>query len=110
MQWGDESSIGFNAGADYYENHPITGHIQAHFIACLQNNSGSAIKNQIYDLVPDPSSLIPGAIPPYHNTIGNGKLLIYVYSIGNTVSYLQVPVLMLDLLTAVIVKIAGGIP
>ena len=78
MQWGDESTIGFNAGADYYENHDITGHFQAHFIACLQNNSGSDIKNEIYDLVPDPSLLIPGAIPPYHNTIGNGKLSTHI--------------------------------
>ena len=71
MQWGDESTIGFNAGADYYENHPITGHFQSHFISCLQNNTnGNLIKNQIYDLVPDPTSLIPNVIPPLHNTIG----------------------------------------
>ena len=71
MEWGDESTIGYNAGADYYENHELTGHFQSHFIACLQNtSSGNLITNQIYDLVPDPSSLLPGAIPPFHTTIG----------------------------------------
>ena len=70
LQWGDESTIGFNAGAEHYENHILTGHFQAHFIACLQNDSGSAIKNVIYDLVPNPDSVQPGAVPPYHNTIG----------------------------------------
>lgn len=70
MEWGDESTIGFNAGADYFENHQLTGHFQAHFIACLQNSSGSLIKNEIYDLVPNPSVLVQGQIPPFHNTIG----------------------------------------
>ena len=71
MEWGDESTIGYNAGGEYYENHEITGHFQSHFIACLQNiSAGSLITNQIYDLVPNPESLLPGAIPPIHNTIG----------------------------------------
>lgn len=70
MEWGDESTIGFNAGADYFENHPITGHFQSHLIACLQESYGSLIKNEIYDLVPNPESLILGAVPPYHTTIG----------------------------------------
>ena len=71
MEWGDESTIGFNAGGEYYANHPITGHFQSHFIACLQSMStGSLITNQIYDLVPNPESLLPGVIPPIHNTIG----------------------------------------
>lgn len=71
MEWGDESTIGFNAGGEYSENHPITGHFQSHYISCLQNiSSGSLIKNEIYDLVPDPDSLIVGAVPPVHDTIG----------------------------------------
>ena len=71
MEWGDESTIGFNAGQDYYENHPVTGHFQSHFIACLQNISAeSLITNVIYDLVPDVIALLPGVIPPTHNTIG----------------------------------------
>ena len=71
MEWGDESTVGFNAGADYYENHPITGHFQSHYIACLQNISyGNLITNVIYDLVPDVDLVDPNTIPPYHNTIG----------------------------------------
>lgn len=71
MEWGDESTIGFNAGGDYYENHPITGHFQSHFISCLQNiSNGNLIKNEIYDLVPNPDLLIANVVPPNHNTIG----------------------------------------
>ena len=78
MEWGDESTVGFNAGGEYYENHPITGHFQSHFIACLQNMSaGSLITNQIYDLVPNPESLLPGAIPPIHHTIGVQKHYVH---------------------------------
>ena len=71
MEWGDESTIGFNAGGEYYENHPITGHFQSHYISCLQNiSTGNLIKNEIYDLVPNPDSLMPGVVPPSHTTIG----------------------------------------
>ena len=71
MEWGDESTIGYNAGGDYYQNHPITGHFQSHLISCLQNiSNNNLITNIIYDLVPDVNALLPGAIPPYHNTIG----------------------------------------
>lgn len=71
MEWGDESTIGFNAGGEYLANHPITGHFQSHFIACLQNiSNGNLIKNEIYDLVPDPDSLIDDVVPPIHPTIG----------------------------------------
>ena len=80
MEWGDESTIGFNAGADYYGNHVLTGHFQSHFIACLQNTSaGSNITNVIYDLVPDPDSLQRGAIPPVHDSIG---IYSFVYVIS----------------------------
>lgn len=72
MEWGDESTIGFNAGGDYYENHPITGHFQSHYVSCLQNiSNGNLITNVIYDLVPNTDDLLPGTIPPTHNTIGN---------------------------------------
>ena len=76
MEWGDESTVGFNAGEDYFENHPITGHFQSHFISCLQNMSNNnIITNVIYDLVPDVNSLLPGAIPPFHDTIGTQTYL-----------------------------------
>jgi hypothetical protein len=72
MDWGDESTIGFNAGGDYFQNHPITGHFQSHFISCLQNiSSGNPTTNVIYDLVPNPESVLPGTIPPFHNSIGS---------------------------------------
>ena len=74
MEWGDESTIGYNAGGTDYQNHPITGHFQSHYISCLQNiSNGNLITNVIYDLVPDVDALLPGAIPPYHPTIGTHK-------------------------------------
>lgn len=49
LRWaGERSTIGFNAGGEYYANHPLSGQPFSNAIACL--NNVSIWNNIVYDL------------------------------------------------------------
>lgn len=68
LNWAGEATIGYNAGGDYYMNHPLSGLSLSNAIACVHNDS--VWNNVIYNLVPRPDLLTtdPTPIPP--TTIG----------------------------------------
>ena len=53
VSWSDEAGIGFNAGGEYYGNHPFSGQFVANAIDCV-HNPDSPWNNVIFDLVPGP--------------------------------------------------------
>ena len=48
LKWSRPATIGFNAGGNYYANHPISGSSFSNAIACL--NRHSVWNNVLYDL------------------------------------------------------------
>ena len=54
MQWSDDGTIGWNAGGELYENHPLSGLPEADDIDCVHQNqvNGSVWNNVVFDLVP----------------------------------------------------------
>ena len=48
LAWSGRTTIGFNAGANYYINHPLSIKPFSNAVACLNNNS--AWNNIVYDL------------------------------------------------------------
>ena len=71
MEWSDESTIGFNALGEFFENHPLTGSPFSDAIDCVHSPE-SVWNNVIYDLVP--GELIEGPTPEPPNSFG--KLFI----------------------------------
>ena len=63
--------IGFKAGGDYYDNHPLSGLDTAHLVACVHQMNGSEWNNVIYDLVPSPDELSVDETPPQYASFGN---------------------------------------
>ena len=60
MEWTvGGATIGYNAGGDYYMNHPNTESFTAHEIACL-NSPDSEWYNLVYKLSVD----MPGTLAP----------------------------------------------
>ena len=51
IEWSGGSVIGFNAGGDYYANHPFSDSIVASDIDCV-HHPGSEWNNVVYDLNP----------------------------------------------------------
>ena len=49
LSWSGQAVIGFNAGGDYYDNHPLSGLDTAHLVACVHQMNGSEWNNVIYD-------------------------------------------------------------
>lgn len=72
LNWAGEAVIGFNAGGDYYENHPLSGLSLSNAVACVHNDS--AWNNVIYNLVPDPSMLTTDPTPEPADTIGGSDV------------------------------------
>ena len=68
MEWSDEATIGFNAGGDLFENHPLSGSLEANAIDCVHVTQGSVLNNVIYDLVP--GELMTGTTPPPLSSVG----------------------------------------
>ena len=72
MNWAFQPTIGTNAGGTLYNNHPLTGYNYAFKIGCVHTGQPDDINNVVYDLVPNPDSVLPSSsVPPYHNTIGS---------------------------------------
>ena len=70
LNWADEGVIGFNAGGDYYENHPLSGLPQSNLIACVHVNVGSEWNNQVYNLVPTPGAFTGMTTPEPPSSLG----------------------------------------
>lgn len=68
LNWAGEAVIGFNAGGDYYQNHPLSGLSLSNAVACVHNDS--VWNNVIYNLVPHPSMLTMDPTPEPADTIG----------------------------------------
>ena len=51
LTWHGNATIGFNAGGTWFENHPVSGTINANSIACT-NNSKALWTNFVYKLTP----------------------------------------------------------
>ena len=66
LDWSGSGVIGFNAGGDYHDNHPLAGRTTANLVACVHLSVDSEWNNVIYDLVPNPDALTdePTPIPP----------------------------------------------
>lgn len=74
MNWAVTPTIGYNAGGTKWENHYLTGFNYAYLIGCVHDDTSSDINNIIYDLVPQPDSVLSSqANPPFNPTIGRFK-------------------------------------
>ena len=62
LQWSNEATIGFNAGGEFYDNHPLSGEPHANSIACVHIGDNTTWNNVIYDLVPD--GIVPNGTTP----------------------------------------------
>ena len=58
IEWSDEATIGFDAGGEFYINHPLSGQFVSNAIDCV-HQPDSVWNNVIYDLVPRQQS-VPG--------------------------------------------------
>ncbi len=62
LDWSNEATIGYNAASDYFENHPLSGTVQADSLDCVNVPvDGSVWNNVVYDLVP--GTVIGGPTP-----------------------------------------------
>ena len=66
MEWSDAAVIGYNAGSDPYENHPLSGTIQSRLIGCV-HLPNSTLNNVVYNLSDSQAS---GTTPEPVDTIG----------------------------------------
>jgi len=67
MGWARQATIGYNAAGDFYENHRLTGSLEApaNTIACL-NNPTSVWSNVVYKIsvdMPNITSPLPTIEP-----------------------------------------------
>ena len=58
IEWSDEATIGFDAGGEFFTNHPLSGQFVSNAIDCV-HHPDSVWNNVIYDLVPRQQS-VPG--------------------------------------------------
>lgn len=59
MEWSGGATIGFNAAGDFYVNHPFSGSVNAHDIAC-ESNPDSNYHNIVYLLsLGDSNNTVP---------------------------------------------------
>ena len=73
MEWTfNGATIGYNADGDYYQNHPNTGSLFAHEIACL--NPDSVWNNVVYKISVDTEGTL--APPP---TVEPGIDIMHAY-------------------------------
>ena len=68
LGWAGEATIGFNAGGDYFENHPLSGLSLSNVVACVHNDS--EWNNVVYNLVPNPDMLTNDSTPEPAVSIG----------------------------------------
>ena len=66
VEWSDGAVIGFNAGFEYFGNHPLSGLVQSSVIDCVHPNV--EWNNVIFDLTPGDVRNESTPTPP--NTIG----------------------------------------
>ena len=66
MGWSDAASIGYNAGGDYYDNHPLSGEPESRVIGCV-HTPGSVWNNVVFDLSPVEAF---GSTPPPLSSLG----------------------------------------
>ena len=52
MEWTDGAVIGYNAGGDLFQNHPLSGDLESKLIGCVHRTNGSLWNNVVYDLSP----------------------------------------------------------
>ena len=64
IEWSDESIIGYNAGGEYNETHPLSGTLLANAVDCLHINTNVTVNNIIYDLVRGELNEGPTPTPP----------------------------------------------
>lgn len=86
LGWSGEATIGFNAGGDYYENHPLSGLSISNKIACVHDND-SEWNNEIYNLVPRPDLLTTDPTPAPLPTIGTFNIVTLKIINFYTLSY-----------------------
>ena len=56
LNWAGNAVIGFNAGGDYFTNHPLSGLTTSNLVACIHQFEGSEWNNIIYNLIPNPDA------------------------------------------------------
>ena len=76
LNWAGDAIIGFNAAADFYENHYLSGLPVSNSIACVHSNSGSEWNNVIYNLVPVPGQFTGMTTPEPPTSIGEYELCV----------------------------------
>ena len=75
IEWSDEATIGFDAGGEFYTNHPLSGQFVSNAIDCV-HQPDSVWNNVIYDLVPE--SIMNGTTPEPPTTVGEQRQNILV--------------------------------
>ena len=50
MEWSDGATIGYNAGVEYHETHPLSGTITANAVDCLHSDINITVNNIIHNL------------------------------------------------------------
>lgn len=66
MEWSDAAVIGYNAGGDPYQNHPLSGKLESKLIGCV-HLPNSVLNNVVYDLS---QNMTVGTTPEPFNSVG----------------------------------------
>ena len=74
MGWTDGAVIGFNAGGELFQNHPLSGDLESRLIGCVHRSVGSDWNNVVFDL--SPGEVSDGPTPEPREFIGKLMLLL----------------------------------
>jgi hypothetical protein len=50
LEWSDEATIGYNAGGEYHETHPLSGTLSANAVDCLHSDISITVNNIIFNI------------------------------------------------------------
>ena len=50
MEWCGEATIGYNAGVEYHETHPLSGTLMANAVDCLHSDINVTVNNVIFNI------------------------------------------------------------
>ena len=99
LTWSDEATIGFNAAADYYANHPLSGQLHANAIGCVHLSGDTAvlINNVVYDLVPNMANATTPMPPP-------ASLGEYTYNYNSEPMHTTIKILLLKQSAVIVIS------
>ena len=66
MEWSDAAVVGYNAGGEPYQNHPLSGKLESKLIGCV-HAPGTQSNNVVYDLS---EGVTNGTTPEPFDTVG----------------------------------------